>query len=235
MIELPNGTVLGVQSIPGRDNFNQNRPPAKEVIQITVPGGPNGGNPPVQDSQYYWNGTTTSPLANVNIDWADLSIKDKKWWTSQAKVRYGGDPRYVQWAPGFFADAVSMSAQYYANNQQVTPQEAAKKFLELQKQAGSGSSSGGGGGGGSATPTVSAQNMHRLVDQTTQQFLGREATNAEAKAFTKDVRQSLSSNPKNTDPTFMAEEFAKNTPEATTYAANNYMKVFLQSLGGLGG
>lgn len=100
------------------------------------------------------------------------------------------------------------------------------------KGAGNGSSSGG-GGGGSATPTVSAQNMHRLVDQTTQQYAGREATNAEAKAFTKQVRGSLS-NP-NTDPTFMAEEFAKNTPEATTYAANNYMKVFLQSLGGLGG
>lgn len=238
MIELPDGTPLAAGTMPGANNFKQAQPNFKDVIQVGAP--PTTSTDPQtgqQVSSFYWDGSTRQPVDNVQIDWADLSPAQKKQWVKASIIRYSANSREqaMAWAPGFFADSVDMSARYLAKNQYVTPLEAAKKYIEYIKSHPTDSSSGASFGGGAAAPTVSGQNMQRLADSTMQQFTGREATNAEGKALTREVRRGLASDPTNTDPTYMAEQFAKNTPGATEYAANNYMKVFLQSLGGLGG
>lgn len=137
--------------------------------------------------------------------------------------------------------AVTGAAAYnQATNRQISPFGWLKMQADRMERAGVVAGGGGGGAGPrSIVNLTNAADAQVLVDNALQQYLGRAATPKERRQFLNTLNQVERDNPVisspggtrgGTNPSLVAQQFARSRPDAAEYLANTQYTSWLQEL-----
>lgn len=207
---------------------------------------------------------TVDAFKNQQAAFFGLDEKQQKLVVNAANA-VGGYEVPSTWYQGVYEDALKASSQLYQKGVKKTAWEiladwAGGKGPATTNGPGSTNSSGGGGGGGggafsSTTRSVSLTNRdtaERILDAALTNFLGRQASKAEIKMFTRNLNRQEQANPTVTtqagvssgnssvnnqvsgggvDPALAAEKYAQSRPDYAEYqSATTYMDAFVNAL-----